>query len=171
MTVQDDHRDRGKGQGGEAFGAQHPAGVQAEFCVRKMGVETNLREQGLLGMYNAINIACGHTVHLNMDPLFARDNMALPKCIHEVLLIREGVCQGDLASNSKGKVASGNGGPSLREWRDQAPSIRQMAGLATARSMAVRMPIMSRVAEWRWSLIRGPVPLSLQRAASRSGSE
>ena len=58
----------------------------------------------------------------------------------------------------------------MTERRDHAPSMRRRAGRATARSMAVRIPMMMRVAERRCISIRGPVPCSPRRAASRSGS-
>ena len=110
MAVKEDDRDRGISQGAEAFGPKQPTGEQAEFRISEVGVEANFRKQGLLGVYSAISIPSGNTVHLNMDPFLTQDDMTFPKHVRKVFFVREGVCQGDLASNSEGEVAGGNWG-------------------------------------------------------------
>ena len=104
VAVEDDDRDRGKGEGVKAFRAQEPAGEKAKFCLGEAGVEANFREEGLLPVDVAVGVARGHTAHLYMDPFLPRDNVAFAKDVGEVLLVGEGVCQGDLTSNGERKV-------------------------------------------------------------------
>ena len=171
MAVKEDDRDRGVSQGAEVFGPKQPTGEQAEFRISKVGVEVNFRKQGLLSVYSAISIPSGNTTHLNMDPFLTQDDMTFPKHVHKVFFVRRASARETLPATVKEKLPVATGGVSLTERRDQAPSIRRMAGLATACLMAVRIPMTIRVAERRWCSIRGPVPCSPQRLASRSGSE
>ena len=110
MTVEEDNCDGSVGQGAEAFGAEQPAGKQAEFRISEAGVKANLGKQGLLSIEGAIGIPSGNTAHLNMDPLLTQDDMTLPKHVSKVLLIREDVSQRDVASDGEGEVAGGNWG-------------------------------------------------------------
>ena len=105
VAVKDDDRDGCEGESLEAFGAEEPAGEEAEFRLSEAGVAANFREEGLLLVNVAVGVAGGHAAELHMDPFLARDDVAFAKDVGEVLLVGEGVSQGDFASDGEREVA------------------------------------------------------------------
>ena len=104
VTVEDDNRDGGIGEKLETLRAQEPPGEEAKFGLGEAGVEADFGEEGLLSMDVAVNVARGYTAYLYVDPLLPRDDVALAKDVGKVLLVGEGVRQGDLTSNGEREV-------------------------------------------------------------------
>ena len=108
VAVEDDNRDGGIGEKLETFRAEEPPGEEAKFGLGEAGVEADFGEEGRLVMDVAISVARGYTAYLYVDPLLPRDDVALAKDVGEVLLVGEGVRQGDLTSNGERKVTCGH---------------------------------------------------------------
>ena len=81
-------------------------GVKAKFCFSKVGVEADLREKGPSEWMAPSTLRVGTP---QTYPLLPRDNVALPQDVSGVLLIRESICQRNIASDRERKVAGRNG--------------------------------------------------------------